>query len=62
MTEDDLVNDLGRLLREGLVMVVVDEADEDLVPRFRVTARGHDVCEQDDEKLHQPSAVSEATA
>lgn len=43
MTEDDLVDDLGRLLREGLVAVEVDDADEDLVPRFRVTARGQDV-------------------
>jgi len=62
MTEEDLVNDLGRLLREGLVAVEVDDADEDLVPRFRVTARGQNVCEQDDEQLHLPGAVSEATA
>lgn len=40
MTEDDLADDLGRLLREGLVAVVVDVADEDLIPRFEVTPRG----------------------
>lgn len=44
ITEDDLVADLGRLLREGLVAVVVEEADEDLIPRFRVTARGLEAC------------------
>lgn len=45
MTEDDLVDDLSRLLREGLVAVQVDDADDDQIPRFRVTARGREICQ-----------------
>lgn len=45
MTEDDLVDDVSRLLREGLVMVDSDQRDGfdeqlDAVPRFYVTQRG----------------------
>lgn len=47
VTEADLVEDLGRLLREGLVAVVVDDEDADLIPRFAVTARGREACQHD---------------
>lgn len=45
MTEDDLVDDVSRLLREGLVTVESDQPDgfdeqADAAPRFSVTARG----------------------
>jgi hypothetical protein len=43
MTEDELVDDLSRLLREGLVMV--DQDDLDAEPRFRPTAAGVDAVE-----------------
>jgi hypothetical protein len=47
MTEDELADDLGRLLREGLVVVDADQRDgftEDphSVPRFYVTPRGRE--------------------
>jgi hypothetical protein len=53
MTEDDLVDDLSRLLREGLVAIDADQMDgfdEDphAAPRFYVTARGREVCRDDD--------------
>lgn len=40
MTEDELVDDLSRLLREGLVMVADDPLEHVDVPRFMLTARG----------------------
>lgn len=47
VTEADLVEDLGRLLREGLVAVVVDDADDDPIPRFQVTPRGQQECQHE---------------
>jgi hypothetical protein len=41
LTLDDLVDDLSRLLREGLAFVD-DHDDQEDVPRFRVTARGRE--------------------
>jgi len=42
MTETELVEDLSRLLREGLV--AVDAPDDDEWPvRFQVTARGREI-------------------
>jgi hypothetical protein len=38
MNEVELLDDLCRLLREGLVELHVDDVDE--VPRFQVTPRG----------------------
>lgn len=46
MTEDELVDDLSRLLREGLVYVYVGQAEE-AIPRFAVTARGRDLSSSD---------------
>lgn len=41
MTEADLLEDLARLLREGLVMVDTTDVEiDDDVPRFRPTRRG----------------------
>lgn len=39
MTAEDLVDDLARLLREGLVYVDLDHGPRPL-PRFNLTARG----------------------
>ena len=55
MTEDELVADLSRLLREGLVMLDVDPIEEgEPAPRFRPTARGV-------EELHLENAGLEAS-
>lgn len=37
---EEFLEDLDRLLREGLVMIDVDDALDDQVARFRPTARG----------------------
>jgi hypothetical protein len=52
MTEDELIADLSRLLREGLVAVDADQsdgsdADPSAAPRFALTARGRHVCHED---------------
>lgn len=49
MTPDDLIDDLGRLLREGLVCVEAADDEEDH-PRFRVTAHGRAIVEQADDQ------------
>jgi hypothetical protein len=56
MTETELVEDLSRLLREGLVVVDVDAPDDDAWPvRFQVTARGREVqAAGSDEDLQEP--------
>jgi len=60
MTEDDLVADLARLLRDGLVYL--DGVDD--VPRFAVTAKGRELstAERLFTKPHFQNADSEATA
>ncbi len=56
MTEAELLDDLGRLLREGLA--AVDQVDgNDADPRFAITARGRAVLDDDpDEESPQVSA------
>jgi hypothetical protein len=50
MTESDLIADLSRLLREGLVYVdhdmTIRDGHDAPVARFALTARGHDVCQE----------------
>ena len=40
MTDQELYEDLSRLLREGLVSIELDAVDPDAPARFRPTARG----------------------
>jgi len=40
MTDQELYEDLSRLLREGLVSIEIDAVDEDATARFRPTKRG----------------------
>jgi hypothetical protein len=40
MTDQELYDDLSRLLREGLVSIELDAVDPDAPARFRPTARG----------------------
>lgn len=47
MTEDDLVEDLFRLLREGLVQVELPDEDG-VPPRYRLTLRGRAYTRKDD--------------
>lgn len=57
MTEDELVDDLSRLLREGLVYVYVGQAEEATpTPRFAVTARGREECHDDDAATSEEGA------
>lgn len=44
VTATDLIIDIAILLRSGLVAVTTDGPDEDLIPRFDLTARGRQEC------------------
>lgn len=61
MTEADLVADLARLLREGLVYVdhdmTIREGHDAPVARFAVTARGQDLSSAD-RLFREPSEPS----
>jgi len=58
--EDALIDDLSRLLREGLVMVdPIDLADDDAAIRFRPTQRGiAELIDQVDETQRALDAVA----
>ncbi len=47
MTDQELYDDLGRLLREGLVSIEIDAVDEDATARFRPTKRGMALVDED---------------
>ncbi len=63
MSEDDLVADLGRLLREGLAMVEADGFEEDpsAAPRFCITARGREILTEPIEVTPLVSETSETS-